>query len=160
LANYVRTILNNATAVNMNNQLRAQMLASALDVWFSGPGWTSTSSGGVKPPSNFLTQNTLGTFLMDTTAVCPAVGNTTGTATCQNNTPSTDAVTASVVPNSPMSMQDILDFAASTPPFTGPPASSVWYSGDRTKQEILKNIFDQFNNELAFGLPSAQLLQP
>ena len=30
-------------------------------------------------------------------------------------------------------------------------SSPVWYGGDRTKQEILKNVFDQFNNEDAFG---------
>jgi hypothetical protein len=153
LASYVRTILDNATAVNMNDQLKAQMLATALDVWFSGPGWTSIPINSIKPPSNFLTNNTLGTFKMDTTAVCPAVANTpAGTATCQNNMPSTDAVTAGAVPSSPMSMQEILDFAATTPPFNGSAATSVWYGGDRTKQEILKNIFDQFNNELAFGL--------
>ncbi len=90
---------------------------------------------------------------MDTTAVCPEVGTlNTGTATCQNNTPSTDAVAAGAVPSSPMSMQAILDFAATTPsPFNGSTSSSIWYGGDRTKEEILKNIFDQFNNQLAFG---------
>jgi hypothetical protein len=76
----------------------------------------------------------------------------TGSATCKNNTPSTDAVAAGAVPSSPMSMQAILDFAATTPsPFNGSTSSSVWYAGNRTKQEILKNIFDQFNNQLAFG---------
>jgi len=153
LASYVLTILNRATATDMNIMLKAQMLGTALDVWFSGPGWTSTSIGGVKPPSNFLSHNNLGTFKMDTTAVCPEVGTlNTGTATCQNNTPSTDAVAAGAVPSSPMSMQAILDFAATTPsPFNGSTSSSIWYGGDRTKEEILKNIFDQFNNQLAFG---------
>ena len=69
------------------------MLATALDVWFSGPGWTSTKSGGVKPPSQFLSHNNLGTFNMITTAICPMVDSlSTGTATCKNNTPSTNAV--------------------------------------------------------------------
>ncbi len=153
LASYVSTILNSATATDMNKMLKAQMLGTALDVWFSGPGWTSTKVGGVKPPSNFLSHNNLGTFKMDTTAVCPMVDNTAaGTATCLNNTPSTDAVASGAVPTSPMSMQAILDFAATAPaPFNGSTSSSVWYAGNRTKQEILKNIFDQFNNQLAFG---------
>lgn len=30
--------------------------------------------------------------------------------------------------------------------FNGSTSSSVWYIGNPTKQEILKNIFDQFNN--------------
>ena len=153
LANYVSGILTSASATDMNKMLKAQMLGSALDVWFSGPGWTSTKIGGVKPPSNFLSHNNLGSFNMDTTAVCPMVDSTsTGTATCLNSTPSTDAVASGAVPSSPMSMQAILDFAATTPsPFNGSTSASVWYGGNRTKQEILKNIFDQFNNQLAFG---------
>jgi hypothetical protein len=129
------------------------MLGTALDVWFSGPGWTSTKTGGVKPPSNFLSHNSLGSFNMDTTAVCPMVDNlSTGTATCKNNTPSTDAVAGGAVPSSPMAMQAILDYAATTPsPFNGSTSSGNWYAGSRTKQEILKNIYDQFNNQLAFG---------
>src|SRR5207247_6375158 len=128
--------------------LKAQMLGTALDVWFSGPGWTSTKIGSIKPPSNFLSHNNLGTFNMDTTSVCPMVDNlSTGSATCKNGLPSTDAVAAGAVPTSPMSMQAILDFAATTPdPFNGSTSASVWYAGNRTKQEILKNIFDQFNN--------------
>jgi hypothetical protein len=150
---YIYSILNGANAKNMNSMLKAQMLGTALDVWFSGPGWTSTKIGGIKPPSNFLSHNNLGTFKMDTTAVCPMVDNlNTGSATCLNNTPSTDAVAAGAVPSSPMSMQSILDYAATTPsPFNGSTSSSIWYGGDRTKEEILKNIFDQFNNQLAFG---------
>jgi hypothetical protein len=153
LATYVYNILNGASATDMNKMLKAQMLGTALDVWFSGPGWTSTKTGGVKPPSNFLSHNSLGSFNMDTTAVCPMVDNlSTGTATCKNNTPSTDAVAGGAVPSSPMAMQAILDYAATTPsPFNGSTSSGNWYAGSRTKQEILKNIYDQFNNQLAFG---------
>jgi hypothetical protein len=154
LASYVFGILNGASASNMNSMLKAQMLGTALDVWFSGPGWTSAKIGGTKPPSNFLSHNNLGTFKMDVTAVCPMVDNlNTGTATCLNSTPSTDAVAAGAVPGpSPMSMQAILNYAATTPsPFNGSTSSSVWYGGNRTQQEVLKNIFDQFNNQMAFG---------
>ena len=153
LASYVNNVLTGANAKNMNSMLRAQMLATALDVWFSGPGWTSTAIGKVKPPSVFLLHNSLGTFKMDTTAVCPMVDNlNAGTATCKNNTPSTDAVAAGAVPASPMSMQALLDFAATTPaPFNGSTSNPIWYGGDKVKEEILKNIFDQFNNQLAFG---------
>jgi hypothetical protein len=152
LKTYVFNILNGASATNMNLMLRAQMLATALDVWFSGPGWTSTKTNGIKPPSQFLQHNYLGNFNMDTTAICPMIDNlSTGTATCQNNTPSTNAVAAGALPSSPMSMQAILDYAATVPPFNGNASSPVWYAGDRTKQEILKNVFDQFNNQMAFG---------
>jgi hypothetical protein len=155
LVTYVNNILKGASATDMNKMLKAQMLGSTLDVYFSTPslGYTTTAVGKTKPPSNFLSGNSLGAFKMDTTAVCPMVDNTTaGTATCKNGLPSTDAVASGAVPTSPMSMQAILDFAATTPaPFNGSTSASVWYGGDRTKQEILKNIFDQFNNQLAFG---------
>jgi hypothetical protein len=153
LATYVYNLLNGANAKNMNSMLKAQMLGTALDVWFSGPGWTSTTISKVKPPSGFLSNNYLGTFNMDTTAVCPMVDNlSTGSATCKNNLPSTDAVAAGAVPSSPMAMQAILDFAATTPsPFNGLTSASNWYGGNSTKEEILKNIFDQFNNQDAFG---------
>jgi hypothetical protein len=152
LKNYVYNTINDASATNMNKMLKAQMLATALDVWFSGPGWRSTKIGNVKPPSTFLSHNHLGTFEMDTTAICPMVDNlSTGTASCKNGNPSTDAVAAGALPASPMSMQAILDYAATVPPFNGSTSNSIWYAGDRTKQEILKNVFDQFNNQLAFG---------
>jgi hypothetical protein len=51
-----------------------------------------------------------------------------------------------------MAMRAILDYAPTTPsPFNGSTSSPAWYGGDRTKQEILKNVFDQFNNQDAFG---------
>ena len=153
LKTYVFNILSGASATNMNVMLKAQMLGTALDVWFTGPGWTSTKTNGIKPPSQFFSHNHLGTFEMDTTAICPMVDNlSTGSATCKNNTPSTDAVDAGALPTSPMSMQEILDYASTTPwPFNGSTSNSIWYGGDRTLQEILKNVFDQFNNEDAFG---------
>jgi hypothetical protein len=56
------------------------------------------------------------------------------------------------VADSPMAMQAILDYASTTPsPFNGSTSSAAWYGSDRTKQEILKNVFDQFNNQDAFG---------
>jgi hypothetical protein len=153
LATYALNILNAASASNMNSMLKAQMLGTALDVWFSGPGYTGTTVSGIKPPSKFLSNNKLGTFNMDTTAVCPMVDNTTaGTATCLNNQPSTNAMASGAVPSSSMTMQAIVNFAATTPsPFNGSTSNSIWYGGSKTLEEILKNIFDQFNNGMAFG---------
>jgi hypothetical protein len=65
---------------------------------------------------------------------------------------STDAVTAGAVPTSPMAMQALLNFAATPPsPFDGSTSRGIWYGGNRTLEEILKSIFDQFNDQLAFG---------
>jgi hypothetical protein len=144
------------------------MLATALDVYFSGPGWSTTASGSgknqIKPPSAFLKQN-IGGFVMDLTAICPMVDNlSTGSATCKNLNPSTDAFAAGAVPWASRSISDILVFASAldtTPPWDAGAygGNGIWYlntgvtpnTQDRTKQEILKNIFDQINNNNAFA---------
>ena len=105
----------------MNTMLKAQVLATALDVYFSSIGYTTTTISKVKPPSTFLPNGGIGTFVMDTTAVCPMVDNTTtGTATCLNNTPSSDASASGAVPWASRSVSGILAFAATvgTSPWT------------------------------------------
>jgi hypothetical protein len=158
LRTYVTNILKGASATNMNVMLKAQMLATALDVYFSDPalGYTTTAVNKTKPPSTFLTHGKLGTFSMDLTAICPMIDNTTtGTATCKNNTPSTNGVTSGAFPASPQTVQWILDFAATVDvsPWTNGAysGSNVWYGGNRTLEEILKNTFDQINNNDAFA---------
>ena len=155
LVTYVNGILAGATASNMNLMLRAQMLATALNVYFSTPslGYSTVGSGKVKPPSNFLDGGPLGGFNMDLTRTCPMVpGSVAGADQCLNNLPSTDAFASGAFPAAAMTMQAILDYMATTPwPFNGNATTPVWYGGNRTKQEIAKNVFDQFNNELAFS---------
>jgi hypothetical protein len=162
LSTYVSGILTKATATNMNTMLKAQMLATALDVYFSDPalGYSAVASGSgknqIKPPSSFLTQGPLGGFSMDLTAICPMIDNTTtGTATCKNNLPSTNGVTSGAFPASPQTVQWILDFAAKVDvsPWTNGAysGSNVWYGGNKTLEEILKNTFDQINNNEAFA---------
>jgi len=34
----------------------------------------------------------------------------------------------------------------------GSATAGGWYGTDRTKQEVLKNVFDQINNQDAFGV--------
>jgi hypothetical protein len=156
LVTYVNNVIKGASATNMNAMLKAQMLATALDVYFTDgtKGYTATKVGSTKPPSNFLPNAPLGAFVMDVTAVCPMVDNTTaGTATCTASNPSTDANASGVVPSASMSVQAILDYESTTPsPFNGSTSNSVWYGTNRTSQEVAKNIFDQINNQLAFGI--------
>ena len=162
LVTYVNGIISGASATNMNVMLKAQMLGTALDVYFSSSsyGWTSTTSGGVKAPSKFFASGAgLGSFNMDMTAVCPEVDTTTtGTATCSGGQPSTNAYASGAVPAAAMTVQQILDFEATTTltafngPFNGVTGSgSIWYGSNRTWETIAKNIFDQINNQQAFG---------
>jgi hypothetical protein len=152
LMTYTSAIFKAASATNMNYMLRAQMLATALDVYFSSTGYQTTSVSKSKPPSAFLPNGGIGSFNMDMTAICPMVDNTTaGTATCKLGLPSTDAYASGAVPAAAMTVDAILAFAASNPPYTTSGNPGIWYAGNRTKQEILKNIFDQINNQDAFG---------
>jgi hypothetical protein len=162
LVTYVNGIISGASATNMNVMLKAQMLGTALDVYFSSSsyGWTSTTSGSIKPPSKFFVSGAgLGSFNMDMTAICPEIDNTTtGSATCTGGLPSTNAYASGAVPAAAMTIQQILDFEATTTltafngPFNGLTGSgSIWYGSNRTSETIAKNIFDQVNNQQAFG---------
>jgi hypothetical protein len=155
LVTYVNGIIGGASSTNMNTMLRAQMLATALDVYFTSPnlGWTTTAAGKIKPPSAFLPGTPLGAFAVDLTAVCPMVADTlTGTATCKNGTPSTDGFASGAFPAASLTVQALLDYLSTTPsPFSGTGTSPVWYAGDRVKQEIAKDVFDQINNQNAFA---------
>lgn len=155
LVTYVNGIISKATATNMNTMLKAQMLATALSVYFTGTGWTGTQVGKVKPPSAFFGNTALGGFAMDLRAICPMVDNTTaGTAACANVKPSTNGYASGAFPWASQTVTGILTFASTAgvaPWTTGAFTSPSWYGTDRTKQEILKNVFDQINNELAFS---------
>jgi hypothetical protein len=149
----INAIFKAASATNMNAMLRAQMLATALDYYFgtTGLGWSTLASGKIKPPSSFLKQDGLANFTMDMTSICPMVDNlSTGTAVCTSNTPSTNGFTAGAFPAASMTTIALLNYEASNPPYTtGSPG--VWYAGNRTKEEIAKNAFDQINNGVAFS---------
>jgi hypothetical protein len=163
LTTYINGIISGATATNMNVMLKAQMLGTALDVYFSttGYGYSSTNKtvGGktVKAPSNFLSfansHGGAGAFNMDLTAICPMVDNSTGTATCSGGKPSTNGITSGAFNASPKLISVLLTYEANAPQWalSGTPAVDVWYAGSRTKEEVAKNAFDQFNNNLAFG---------
>jgi hypothetical protein len=64
-------------------------------------------------------------------------------------------VTSGAFPASPQTVQWILDFAAKVDvsPWTNGAysGSNVWYGGNKTLEEILKNTFDQINNNEAFA---------
>jgi hypothetical protein len=162
LVTFVNGILAGASATDMNVMLKAQMLGTALGVYFSDPtkGYTSTTISGKKPPSNFLTNGSLGGLNIDLTLICPMIDNTTaGTASCKNNTPSTNGFASGAFLSACLTVQGILDYESTIlSPYNGYPSvagttKSIWYGGDRTKEEIAKNTFDQINNKDAFGCP-------
>jgi hypothetical protein len=137
-ANYILNVIKAATAKGaaMNAMLKAQMLATALDVYFSDPTLGGNRIGATGP---------LGSVAIDLTLICKMIDSSTGTATCSGifyNTSS--AFGGATCPNTTVS--SLLSSAASQSNVGG----SVWYGQVKATQEKAKNTFDAINNQVAF----------
>ena len=109
----------NASGTAMNSMLKAQMLATALDVYFSNPALGGNKLNAPAP---------IGGVAIDLTHV-PPIGNTSsafGGATS-------------------MTVSQALAYAASKSNAGG----SVWYANVKATQELAKDVFDAVNNEWA-----------
>ena len=114
----------------MNAMLKAQMLATSLDVWFTGSGSTSKAR-------LFLPQSNLGSQAIDLTQVCRTPGSCTAY----------DDVSGAFGGASSLTVSEMLAFAASQSNVGG----SSWYAQVKTTQEKAKNAFDAINNQVAFA---------
>lgn len=122
VASYTATVIAKATATTMNPMLKAQMLATALDVWFTGPGSTPASQ-------KFLPHSNLGGTVIDLTHVKGAdVSSAFGGATS-------------------LTVSQMLAYAASRSNVGG----SVWYANVKATQTRAKDAFDAINNQAAYG---------
>jgi len=120
----------NASGPAMNAMLKAQMLATALDVYFTGPGSTTATQ-------KFLPHSNLGGITVDLTFICKNI------PTCsvfQNVSGSFGGATS-------LTVSQMLAYAASQSNAGG----TVWYAQNKTVQEGAKNAFDAINNQVAFG---------
>jgi hypothetical protein len=130
VATYVTNIIKaaNASGVAMNAMLKAQMLATALDVYFSDP-----ALGGNK----INAWNPIGGITIDLTKVCKDI------ATCsifENVSPSFGGAISKTV-------GEMLTYAASRSDSGGSP----WYGQVKSTQELAKDAFDAINNQVAFA---------
>ena len=121
LTAYATTIIKaaNASGSSMNPMLKAQMLATAFDVYFSDP---ARGGNKINAPSP------IGGVRIDLTRV-PPIGNTSaafGGATS-------------------MTVSQTLAYAASQSNAGG----SLWYGNVKSTQELAKDVFDAINNEWA-----------
>jgi hypothetical protein len=117
----------NASGASMNAMLKAQMLATALDVYFSDP-----ALGG----NRLLAPSPLGSRSIDLTLVCKLSLNG-GCSAMQD--------VSSVFGGSPKTVSEMLTHAAAQ--FSG----GVWYGNVKATQELAKNAFDAINNEKVFA---------
>jgi hypothetical protein len=118
VASYVTGVIKaaNASGASMNAMLKAQMLATALDVYFSTPGLGGNKIGAPSP---------IGSDVIDLTNV-PPDGN----------------VSAAFGGATSMSVSALLSYAASQSNAGG----SLWYGNGKAMQGLAKDTFDAINN--------------
>ena len=133
VASYVTNVINLASASGaaMNAMLKPQMLATALDVYFSTP-----SLGGNK----ILAPAPLGGIKVDLTMICASIGSCSSTYA---------DVSAAFGGATALTVNEILAYAATQSNAGG----SLWYGQNKSVQEKAKNTFDAINNAVALVSP-------
>jgi len=126
VATYVSTVIKaaNASGAAMNAMLKAQMLATALNVFF-----------GV----------TNGNEHIDLAHVCKMIDGSGGTATCSGTYQNVSAAFGGATD---LTVLQILSYAASQSNVGG----SIWYGQVKATQELAKNTFDAINNGVALSI--------
>ena len=129
---YVTNIIKAASSAgdSMNPMLKAQMLATALDVYFSDPALGTNKINASSP---------IGARNIDLTSVC---ADTAGCTSYEN-------VSSSFGGASSMTVSGMLTYASTQSNVGG----STWYSNDKSVQELAKDAFDAINNQVAFQAP-------
>ncbi len=130
VATYVYNIIKLASSAgdSMNPMLKAQMLATALDVYFSDPALGGNKIGAAVP---------IGGDSIDLTLIC------TNIPTCTTFVNSSSAFGGATS----MTVSQILAYAATQSNSGG----SAWYAQVKATQELAKDVFDAINNQVAFA---------
>lgn len=128
VATYVTNVIKaaDASGSSMNPMLKAQMLATALDVYFSDGTLGGNKIGAPAP---------IGGVSVDLTLICTDL-------TC---TAFEDSST--VFGGSPKTVLEMLTYAAGQSNVGG----SLWYGNVKSTQELAKDAFDAINNEKVFA---------
>jgi hypothetical protein len=127
VAEYVNNVIKaaNAGGATMNAMLKGQMLATALDVYFS-----ESSHNAIKAPSP------IGALKVDLTKVC------TNIPSCTKFVNASSAFGGATS----MTVLELLEYAASKSDAGG----KTWYEQKKSIQELAKDTFDAINNQVAF----------
>jgi hypothetical protein len=127
---YVTNVIKAASAggAAMNAMLKGQMLATALDVYFSDP---ALGGNKIKAP------NPIGGIQIDLTQVCK---NIPACTTLENTSAAFGGAKS-------LTVLQILTYAGSKSNSGG----SSWYGQVKATQELAKDTFDAINNQVAFG---------
>ena len=137
VATYVYNIVKaaNASGSSMNAMLKAQMLATALDVYFSDP---ALGGNKIKAP------NPIGGVKIDLTMICRMIDGSGGTATCSGTF---ENVSSAFGGATSLTVSQTLAYAASQSNTGG----STWYGNVKATQVLAKDAFDAINNQVALA---------
>ena len=132
VATYVNNVIKVAVCTSSsktcNSMLKAQMLATALDVYFSNPALGGNRIGAPAP---------IGGVTIDLTMICANIGS------CS----SFENVSSAFGGATSMTVQQMLTFAAGQSNSGG----STWYGNIKATQVKAKDAFDAINNQVAFA---------
>jgi hypothetical protein len=149
---YVYEITKQATCSSSsktcNSMLRAQMLATALNVYFSDSSLGGNKIGGFNGNGN--SQQKVGDIRVDLSTVCKMIDGSGGTAICNGSYSLSQVLSVlGSGASSPMTVNAILSNVAGFANSDG----SIWYGTsptqqDKSKQVIAKDMFDSVNNRV------------
>jgi hypothetical protein len=136
-ATYVTNAIKAASSAGttMNPMLKAQMLATSLDVYFSDPALGGNKISAPHP---------IGGVAIDLTKICKMIDGSGGVATCAGTYQNVSAAFGGA---SSLTVSQMLTYAASQSNVGG----TVWYGQVKATQELAKNAFDAINNQVAFA---------
>jgi hypothetical protein len=133
--NVVKAAVCTSTTKTCNSMLKAQMLATALDVYFSDPGLGGNRINAPAP---------IGGVSIDLTMICTMIDGTGGSGTCSGAYKD-----ASGLPgySAGMTVLQILSAAAAQANVGG----STWFGQTKAQQVCATDVFDAINNQAAFS---------
>jgi hypothetical protein len=144
--NVIKAAVCTSTSKTCNSMLKAQMLATALDVYFSD----AVGLGGnrIGAPGAIANAGGIGTVSIDLTKVCNMIDGTGGTATCSGTFSNVASLFGVTKCDTVLAM---LTYQNTSDPLSD--AGAVWYGQVKANQVGAKNAFDAINNQVAFGCP-------
>jgi hypothetical protein len=148
IASYVYNVIKAATCTSTgktcNSMLKAQMLATALDVYFSDP----TLGGDRIAAFNGGNTVSLGGVKIDLTNICHMIDGSGGTASCSGTY---ENVSSAFGGATSLTVLQMLQYQNTADPLAD--AGAAWYGQVKATQVLAKDAFDAINNGVAFVSP-------
>jgi hypothetical protein len=148
VAGYVTTVIKAAsctsTAKTCNAMLKAQMLSTALDVYFSDPALGVNKIGAFNGLG--ATQPLIGSVNIDLTKICAMIDGSGGAASCSG---AFENVSSAFGGATSMTVSAMLTYQNTSDPAVD--HGAFWYAQVKATQVLAKDAFDAINNGVAFS---------